>query len=167
MIKADTAKFWKGFCRKYIKGISPPEGGSSMNVGNVGNSTQPYTPVSNAQQPSTTANAGNNAPRLTNGLTDEQLELRMLRREVLSRIDFGEFQQATMAANRQVANTPEHLAYRAANGRPMQFTTDLSARYESILTELLSTAEQGTTRHSLLEQWLDSVRNGSTFDLRG
>ena len=93
---------------------------------------------------------------------DSQSELEMLRMEVGSRLANGNFVQFSEANFRHMSETGE-MTVNA--GTQAQMHDDFAARTESILYELLQSAEQGTTRHSLIGEWLMALREGGSFNL--
>jgi len=110
----------------------------------------------------------NNAKTIGNTLTstsesgDRQSELNMLRMEVGSRLAYGNFVQFSEANFRNMSETGEMTVNAETQAR---MRDDFNARTENILAELLQNAEQGTTRYSLVEQWLTALRGGGTFNL--
>lgn len=89
-------------------------------------------------------------------------ELDMLRMEVGSRLAYGNFVQFSEANFRHMSETGEMTVNAETQA---QMRDDFNARTTSILYELLQSAEKGTTRHSLIEQWLTALRDGGSFNL--
>ena len=90
-----------------------------------------------------------------------QSELDMLRMEVGSRLAYGNFVEFSEANFRHMSETGEMTLNAETQA---QMRDDFNARTTIILYELLQNAEQGTTRHLLIEQWLTALREGGSFN---
>jgi hypothetical protein len=131
-----------------------------MKIENTINQNQAYS-ASNTQSVNDTKNTGNISTP-TNESDGRQSELNMLRLEVGSRLAYGNFVQFSEANFRNMSETGEMTVNAETQAR---MRDDFNARTENILAELLQNAEQGTTRYSLIEQWLTALRDGGTFNL--
>ena len=133
-----------------------------MKLGNVSNQPQTYSTANTTQSATKTNNAENNTLNQTNVSADRQSELNMLRMAVSSRLAYGNFVQFSEANSRHMSKTGEMTVNTETQA---QMRDDFNARTKSILYELLQSAEQGTTRQSLIEQWLTALREGGSFNL--
>jgi hypothetical protein len=123
-----------------------------MNIGSIGNAgnTKHAFIAANKKSPKT-------APKIA----DEKSELDMLKTAVKSRLAYGNYVQFSEANFRNMSAAGE-LTVNAET--QVQARSDINIRTENILTELLQSAKQGTTRHSLIVQWLTSLRNSNNYD---
>jgi len=104
-------------------------------------------------------NPNYSAARNFSPLTEEELELRKLTREVHSRLDFNGIKANVLEGRRRF--TEQHVAQNGATPRPamtIPFTTEQNNQMLSVLEELRTTTEDGSIRMTLIDRMMADIR---------
>jgi len=88
-----------------------------------------------------------------NGLTDEQIEARVLRREVLGQLDF-DLGMVTAVNSHRLNQAPTQM--------PTLQNDPIMQQIQQILQELQEDAEPNSHRARFISQWLSDLQNGTS-----